>query len=227
MLQFKWNEMEFSIQHYGCGTFYEDMAGHSHSKNSYELHYIVGGEGTLTTDDCIYQLKRGCFFVTGPNFYHQQSTNSAKPLKEIYILLQASDKKTKDTLVATFLEYHFYFCKNRKLESIFQKILEEKEKTNWGYESVIGSWTQILLTEITRIYLPERNTSSDNAENMNDHRFLLIDNAFIYRPGEITLHQLSEEIGLCERQTQRLLKKYYGKTFKEKKEEALKHEKSC
>ncbi len=49
----------------------------------------------------------------------------------------------------------------------------------------------------------------------------MIEYAFINNPS-ITLRELSDIIGLCERQTQRLLRKYYRKTFREKKAEAMK-----
>ena len=49
MISFKWNETDFNLIQYGRGVFTTDMPGHSHSKNSYELHYIVDGEGLLTT----------------------------------------------------------------------------------------------------------------------------------------------------------------------------------
>lgn len=221
MLQLEWNGYDFSVQQYGYGVFLEDMAGHSHSKNSYELHYITDGEGVLTTEETSYPLRKGNFFVTGPNVYHQQSTNPQKPLTEIFIFIQASEKKTKDAMVASFLERHFFFCKNNELEIFFKKVVNEKEMKRWGCDNVTMDWLRILLTEITRLYLPEILSNKENIENFNDRRFLLIDNAFIFHPESITLRQLAEDIGLCERQTQRLLKKYYGKTFLEKKAEAL------
>ena len=50
MLHFTWDNFEFALLQFGKGVFTKDMVGHSHSKNSYELHYILDGEGTLTTE---------------------------------------------------------------------------------------------------------------------------------------------------------------------------------
>ena len=73
-----------------------------------------------------------------------------------------------------------------------------------------------LLTRITRLYAPQCTTGADSKhENLNDLRFLIIENMFLYERG-FTLKELSQKLGVCERQTQRLLKKYYGKTFREK-----------
>ena len=219
MLQFEWDNFDFTVLQFGKGVFKKDMAGHSHSKNSYELHYILGGEGTLTTDSRSYPLSEGVFFVTGPYVYHQQSTNVENPLTEIYIYLQAADKKTINALVSTFLDTHFFFQGNCPFSEIFLQILREKEEMKWGYQSNIVAWLQLLMTEITRAYWPDHSGMTESNGNLNDRRFIMIENAFIENPEGITLRKLSELIGLCERQTQRLLQKYYGKSFSEKKEE--------
>lgn len=222
MVTFKWNNYEFSVLQLGIGIFNEDMAGHSHSKNSYELHYIIDGEGVLKTDNKSYTLSKGDFFVTGPNIYHQQSTNKKKPLKEIFIYLQTDGQKTNDILVSTFLSTHFCFSKEYGLQSLFENILNENDEKKFGYESAVGAVMQLLLTHITRIYAPHFNDIPSINQNLNDRRFLIIEKAFIENPENITLSELAEEIGLCERQTQRLLQKYYGKSFKEKKTESTK-----
>lgn len=222
MISFKWNDYDFSLLQFGKGVFTRDMPGHSHSRNSYELHLIVDGEGALTTDTGKYDLSEGDFFVTGPNIYHQQSTNPEKPLTEYYFYIQASDKKTNNALVSTFLSNHFYFCKNSGLFYLVEKIIEEDTRKKWGYENIIAALMQILMTEITRLYWPDFKVTNESAESLNDRRFILIEQAFINDPQGITLTKLSGIIGLCERQTQRLLEKYYGKSFSQKKAESVK-----
>lgn len=222
MITFKWNNYEFSVLQLGLGVFKEDMAGHSHSKNSYELHYIIDGEGMLTTDSKSYPLSKGDFFVTGPNIYHQQSTDKKNPLKEIFIYLQTDGQKTNDILISTFLSTHFYFAKQYGLQLLFENILSENDEKKFGYESAVGAIMQLLLTHITRIYAPHFNDIPSINQNLNDRRFLIIEKAFIENSEKVTLSGLAAEIGLCERQTQRLLQKYYGKSFKEKKAESMK-----
>lgn len=219
MISFKWNGFDFTLVHFGKGVFNADMAGHSHAKNIYELHYIVDGKGALTTDTKTYSLSRGDFFVTGPNVYHRQSTDVNEPLTEIYFYLQASDKKSSDALVSSFLSTHFYFSREPELEDYFTQSVTEWDNKAFGYKSIIGATMEILLTKITRLYVPEFSDMPDNDDTLNDRRFLIIEHAFITNPA-ITLAELSEHIGLCERQTQRLLMKYYGKTFREKKKES-------
>ena len=59
-----------------------------------------------------------------------------------------------------------------------------------------------------RLYRPDFISTDISAENLNDKRFVIIENEFLYNK-KITLRDLSEKIGLCERQAQRLLSKYY------------------
>ena len=222
MITFKWNDFDFTLVQFGKGVFKKDMTGHSHSKNSYELHYVVDGEGTLITDTATFELEKGNFFVTGPNIYHQQLTNPEKPLTEFHLYIQTSDKKTNNALVSTFLSNHFYLCRNCGFSDIIEKIMQEKTDKKWGYENIISALMQILLTEITRLYWPGFVDNKESGANLNDRRFILIEQAFINDPEGITLGKLSQMIGLCERQTQRLLEKYYGMSFSQKKAEAIK-----
>jgi AraC-like DNA-binding protein len=89
------------------------------------------------------------------------------------------------------------------------------------YSSAVGGLCAKLLTDITRKLLPNTFNDIITNENLNDKRFVIIENMFLYNPN-LTLTQLSNKIGLCERQTERLLKKYYGKTFRQKKAESQK-----
>lgn len=75
---------------------------------------------------------------------------------------------------------------------------------------------QLILTYITRAYAPNIKDTTVSNENLNDQRFLLIANEFIYNSQYVTLLSLAKKIGFCERQVQRLIYKYYGKSFLEK-----------
>lgn len=221
MIKFTWNDYDFKVIQYGRGVYTEDMAGHSHSANSYELHYILGGKGTLVTDTSSYDVSKGDLFVTGPFMYHQQNTDKIEPLEEAHIYLQISGAKTNNALVSAFLSSSFFFSRQPSFAPLFENMLAEKSKKQIGYEAVVAADIQIILTKIARLYLPETLNIPLDSENLNDKRFLIIENAFIANPKELTIAKLSDMIGICERQTQRLLKKYYGKTFTEKQKDAL------
>lgn len=221
MITVLWNGATFHMMALGRGIFKEDMTGHSHSKHSYELHYITGGAGILTTVDKTYPLSRGDFFVTGPNVYHQQTTCADNPLEEIFVYLQLEEEKYRDPFVSAFIATPFFFEHLPELEPHIQALLDEYVQKGLDYASATSARMQLLLTYIVRAYHPNVSGSEEFCEDLNDLRFVLIEKEFIYNCANVTLSSLAETIGVSERQTQRLMKKYYGKSFTQKKAEEV------
>lgn len=217
MIDFSWQGIDFEIAALGGGVLKSDIGGHIHSKNSYELHFITGGKGTLITESAEYQLKAGDFFVTGPGVYHAQGTDPLDFITDYYIYFQITRMKETSAFAAVFLNTGFWISENFD-SSTAKEIVEEFRSKRAGYKSAVAGLMMKLLTDITRCYCPSDFSEAEEAENLNDKRFILIENAFLYNP-DLTLQKLSETIGVCPRQTQRLLKKYYGKSFREKKRE--------
>ncbi|MDE5604958.1 MAG: hypothetical protein K2I73_05195 [Eubacterium sp.] len=218
MIRFNWNNVLFDMTDIGGGPLGEDIPRHAHAKDSYELHFIVGDKGRLITDTNEYELSAGNFFITGPNVYHEQTADKNKPVKDIFITLQAVNTDKANVISSTFLANHFCFFKEFDL-STAQEILAEFKNKKIDYETSVCGLIMKLLTDITRRLLPSTFGENTSAEGLNDRRFVIIEQAFLYTP-DLTLTELSGRIGVCERQTQRLLKKYYGKTFREKKNES-------
>lgn len=217
MINFTWNNVLFDITDIGGGSLGEDIPRHSHAKNSYELHFITGGKGELVTDTKTYSLKAGDFFITGPNIYHAQNADKLNPVSDVFIMLQAVNSDKANAVSSTFLDTHFYFCENFSNKTA-QEILSEYRNKRADYKSAVSGLSIKLLTDITRLLLPPSFSESLSGESLNDRRFVIIEQAFLYIRN-LTLTELSNKIGVCERQTERLLKKYYGKTFREKKAE--------
>lgn len=217
MFTFKWNGIKFNIVSIGGGVLTYNIAGHSHSKDSYELHFIIGGRGRLFTSDSAYELAEGCFFMTGPNFYHAQQPDTDYPTEDIYIYLHKVGGSEKNIFAEEFLKRQFYIKDGFDMSDA-KKIKEEFENKEPDYESVISGLCMKLLTDIVREYLPEGVEKTVCADNLTDKRLFLIENAFLFNE-ELTLSELSDKIGVCARQTERLLKKYYGKTFRQMKNE--------
>ncbi len=64
MIKFTWNNVEFNITDLGGGKLGEAIPRHAHAKNCYEFHFIIGGKGTLKTDEKAFNLKANDFFIT-------------------------------------------------------------------------------------------------------------------------------------------------------------------
>ncbi len=69
----------------------EPIPMHSHSRNSYELHYIVSGYGVACCNDIEYRLAPGSYYVTGPGIHHEQTSIRDNPMTEFCIYLQAKE----------------------------------------------------------------------------------------------------------------------------------------
>ena len=218
MIDFTWNGVLFDITDIGGGLLDWDINRHAHSKSSYELHFIISGKGTLITDTKEYSLSKGDFFITGPNVYHGQNTDKNDPIQDIFIMLQAVNADKANALASAFLETHFYYSKHFD-RSAAKQIFDEFKSKKIDYKSAVSGLSMKLLTDITRLLLPCGFTENATPENLNDRRFIIIEQEFLFNP-KLTLTELSGKLGICERQTQRLLKKHYGKGFREKKKES-------
>lgn len=217
MIKLTWNNVLFDITDIGGGALGEDIPRHAHAKNSYELHFIIGGRGDLITDTKRYELKAGDFFITGPNIYHEQNADANDPVKDVFMMLQAVNTDKANIISSTFLVNHFSFFRGFD-SSAAQEILTEFRNKKADYKSAVSGLAMKLLTDITRLLLPDDFNENLSADSLNDRRFVIIEQAFLYTP-DLTLTELADKIGVCERQTQRLLKKYYSKSFREKKKE--------
>ncbi len=220
MITFHWNGLRFTASKIGGGILHGEIAAHTHSKNSYELHYVTGGRGTLRTDTAEYSLQVGDFFITGPQVPHAQFSDSENPMQDIFIYLQRENAPCNNAVGLTFAETHFWFRRNFP-DTLIQLIFAEAQAKKADYETAASGLLTALLTVITREFLPADIAESPKTETINDKRFWLIENAFLYNEN-LTLRALSEKIGLCERQTERLLLKYYGKGFRDIKKDAKK-----
>ncbi len=219
MIRFTWNHVLFDITDIGGGPLSEDIPMHAHAKNSYELHFIVRGRGELLTDTKTYELESGDFFVTGPGIYHSQKADRKDPVQDVFFMLQAVNADRANAVSSVFLSNAFCYLKNFDISPACA-LLSEYRNQYADYQSAVSGLAMLLLTNIVRRFLPASFVTNVSSESLNDRRFVIIEQAFLYTP-DLTLSELAGKIGVCERQIQRLLKKYYGKSFREKKRESL------
>lgn len=219
LIEFEWNGVRFALADCGGGKLNEVIPMHCHSENSYELHFILGGKGTLITDSGEYKMRAGNFFVTGPLINHSQIPDKNDPVEDIFIYLQKRNYSKLNSASKLFLETRFFYYQDFE-NACAAEILREFRGKEPGMEYAAAGLMINLLTRITRLYAPLNSNVNQKSENLNDLRFIIIENMFLYNR-KFTLKELSVKLGVCERQTQRLLKKYYGKTFREKMKENL------
>ena len=198
---------------------------HSHGENCYEIHYIASGSGQLRADGKLYEIRPDSLYVTGPHVEHAQSSNPGDPMEEycVYLKLRhAVTDRTKSPLLGAFSDVRFWFGQDTQhISELFGKLFGELEQQQTGCRNMAAALLYQLIICMVRNYdQPDRLNASSSADRQADNRALMIEEYFLYEYRDLSLEVLSEKLALSPRQTQRLLQKYYGKTFHQKKKEA-------
>lgn len=224
----------FILEHHIChilmithGTITQTVPAHAHSRNSYEAHYISRGQGRLTACGCSYPLFPGTLFLTGPGIVHQQETDPENPMLEdcLYFYIEENPAYEKEGLTTEnagsitrlLRDNPFWYGQDRQnLPAILQMIHQELPLRSIGHSISLSACFQRYLVALAR------NMAVSGSEEMKPLRpfQLEIESAFLYRFRDITLDDICEIVGLCRRQTQRILQKYYGCGFQQKRTQA-------
>lgn len=205
--------------------FSQSVPSHSHGAGCYEVHYIPQGYGTLHADGRTYEITPNTLFVTGPHVEHSQIPMHSNPMQEycVYFRFQKSSRTDTASPVAdTFGRTAFWFGQDRcRILPLLQQLFEELEQRNTGYLLSARLLLSMLILSLVRNYEPAPGTESPGTFVVQpDKRSVIIEECFLFEYQSITLPKLADRLSLSPRQTQRLLKNYYGKNFQQKKAEA-------
>ena len=205
---------------------------HAHSKNSYELHFVPQGSGTLVIDTQKYDITPGTLFMTGPEVPHEQISTRENPMTEYSIYMQVRQPLPKEIppLLKTFLECNFWFGKaEQSIYTQTSQLFEELSSHTPGYELMLQSILSQLILNVARHYPGQQKSlpvvqnqpfQNQSLPTISEKAYLIIEEAFLYDYKTITLKELANRVSLGERQTERLLQKHYGQSFIQKKTEA-------
>ncbi len=200
---------------------------HSHSNNSWEIHYIPYGKGTITLDHEICRVGPGSFFINGPHMEHSQTPDVRDPMTEYCIYLKF-DPKSRPLIQKQNPEYLNYFFETDKyvgsdkqnMHPLMQFLFKELENKDIGYHSLLASLlTQLIVLVVRNLDLPGKKEPAAES-SVADRSYLIVEESFLYEYQDLTLDKLASRLGLSHRQTERLLQKHYGRTFLQKKFEA-------
>lgn len=220
--------ISFTLENYSISAlnivferFLRSIPMHSHSNDSYEIHYIAYGKGLVTIDGTDYEVGQNTLYITGPHIEHAQIPAPEDPMAEycVYLRLKermpARKKDGKKQLVRTFMDMPFWFGQDsHHVHTIMQSLFFELENEYPGYKIQIETLLQQLLVSIVRNYSSAHDTVSlYETRALSDNQYLMIEECFLYEYKSLTLVELSDRLGLSPRQTERLLQKHYGKTF--------------
>lgn len=217
-IKFQLDNLKIKVVHISYGVFYKPFPKHRHGNRFYEAHLACSGSGTLIADGKEYPIRGGMLYMTGPLVEHEQITNPEDPMDEYCIQFEITETKgTKQGKTAKALKETLFWIgeDTQNIRRLFEMLTEESENKKIGYiQSVINLSFQILVC-IARNYVGSEQVGEYSAITPDDKRMVITDETFLYYYRTITLPSLAERLGLSIRQTQRFLKKAYGKTFLE------------
>ena len=210
---------------YECQTW--NTPSHAHSSNSYEIHYIPKGKGTLISNQCSYELYPNILYTTGPHIEHQQYSDLDDPTYEycIYLRIEKTHNLKKNaaenTIIEPFLHYPFWYGKDcAKLQTTLEAIYQEFSAPGSAAPIMLRALFMQFLVKILRNYEPASNAAITYIPIPLVKAYILIEDSFLLEYDTITLNELSRRLGLSTRQTSRILFNRYGQNFLQKRTEA-------
>ena len=226
-LHFSLGEYDFRVSNIVLERFERSIPLHSHSKNSYEIHYIPLGYGKAVIDGNSYEIVPNTLFVTGPFVEHAQMPNPEDPMCEYCIYLKTGHSAapcppSEKSLAQSFLRKNFWFGSDtQEIYSLMKQLFFELEHHYTGYSILAEILLKQLIIKLIRNYEGQgAPAASIDAPGLIDNKYLVIEGSFLYEYKTLTLEKLSLRLGLSTRQTERLLKEHYGQTFLQKKTRA-------
>lgn len=223
-IRFRIENAELLVLNIAFERFLRCIPRHSHGHNSYELHYIPFGNGTVIVDGCIHKIVPNTLYVTGPYVEHEQIPESTNPMAEycLYFKLIKEEKNNHGELLKTFESTPFWFGQDSQdIHSSIHMIFWELENNYTGYMTQVESLLQQCIVKLIRNY--ERNKAARSRfapSNLADRKYIITEEYFLYEYQTLSLEVLADKLGLGTRQTNRFLKDCYGKNFQQKKAEA-------
>ncbi|MGN1443649.1 MAG: AraC family transcriptional regulator [Acutalibacteraceae bacterium] len=214
---FNYNESKVQVFKIYSGTIDETVMMHAHTKNGYELHLIDGGKGILDTEYGRYHLSKNSLYVTGPNVLHKQTPDFQNPMHELCVYFKISKPKKADKALELFTEKTFWIGKsNAEINRIFNMMLKENINDEFLKDSILSSLAIRLIVELTRLYHPKEKAPVDlqTGSDLNENRSWILDQLLLEDCSKVTLDDFAENMGVSSRQAERIIKEYYGSSFK-------------
>ena len=210
---------------YECQTW--NTPSHAHSSNSYEIHFIPQGKGTLISAQTPYELYPGILYTTGPHIEHQQFSDSDDPTFEYCIYLKIDElhnrqkKHPSPSVIEPFLHYPFWYGKDcTHLQATLEQIHREFSSPGPAAPVMLQALFLQFFVKILRNYEPASNVAITYIPIPLIKSYILIEDSFLLEYDTITLKELSNRLGLSPRQTSRILFNRYGQNFLQKRTEA-------
>jgi len=203
----------------------------SHSHVYYEFHIIAEGSGTVIIENEKFKVKKGCFYLTGPNVKHEQISDPDDPMFEYgiklnmqvvenYNLPDLSQKKEALSITQTLSNvYKYPFLDIYDTRAMVDDLYKVVENSNPGYTL---SFQYKILEIINCLYqtVCDNNTHMDSYNTRNyksheEHIKKIV--AFISKNymNDINITDMEHHIILSSKHISRIMKREFNQTFYE------------
>lgn len=197
------------------------IAAHRHSNTSYEIHYTRGGQGDVTIDGRTRGVGPDTLYVTGPGVEHAQRSDPRSPIVEycLYLNCELAARATEDPFFR-FARTHFWMGEDGgRVYPLLEKLVEEGRDPRPGAREMAEALLRQIIVLLMRMYRMETGPAPVRVRVPALTRaglMPIVEDAFFYRHRTLTLSDLASLLNLSQRQTQRLLRDNFGKTFSQK-----------
>ncbi|MDE6659511.1 MAG: AraC family transcriptional regulator, partial [Eubacterium sp.] len=162
-------------------------------------------------------------YITGPNVLHKQTPDNKEPMHELCIYFKISNHKNTNSAVDAFASKKFWIGKsNTEIRKLFKQMVLENEKSSVYKKDILSSLAVRLIVEIARLYFPENETGLTQSKNtdLNESRSWILDQLLLEDCSNVKLEDFAKNMGVSSRQAERIIKEYYGSSFKKLRYEA-------
>ena len=191
---------------------HRSFPSHSHSSNSWEIHYIAYGKGRITLAHIPFQVGPDDLFITGPHMEHSQTPDPDDPMAEYCVYLKFESRNStliqgkNPEFLNRFLSTDQYLGQDKQnLHSLMQTLFQELEHRTIGYRTVLEALLTQLLVLIVRDLEVAEHPEPSAEFSLTDRNYLMIEESFLYEYRDLTLEKLASRLALSPRQTERLL----------------------
>ncbi|MDF2715714.1 MAG: AraC family transcriptional regulator [Paenibacillus sp.] len=202
-----------------------------HNHAAFELQFIWSGSGTLIFDETEQSLESGSIHLIGPNIFHSVKPDKNDPVVRSTLRFTFRDDNEDDPLFPRTESEQLEailsgvtYCRlpvqadHDMLFRLVDEIRAETESPLLGSYTNVRSLFALIIIRIARaIRLDSGNVGyAMPSRAKDDLRSHIIDVFFMGYRQNLTLEMLATQLGLSTKQVNRLLKKYFQTSFKQK-----------
>ncbi|MDD3839902.1 MAG: AraC family transcriptional regulator [Clostridia bacterium] len=203
-----------------------------HTHAFFEVHFIYDGKGTLHIDDKKIKILPKSFYILAPGVYHRREETEENLIYKY--CMRFNYKKLKDgddeyfcyetkQIVDILSNLKYYYCTDTERSvRIFYKIKAIHDEFYFKrigyYEKIQSIFVGIIIDIFRGLIRGSDNESSKVPSRLMDDKRSLIIETFLFDNyhRDIKAQDLAQELHMSVSQLNRVMRKLYNKTFKQK-----------